>query len=84
MNHTPTPGLIKSVEHCLRQGGAIEDDIAFVTSAVVAHEDLVKALKRIAKALRQESGPEEGSTLEMCELIQRVTHEALAKAGVKP
>lgn len=48
--------------------------------AVKAHEDLVKALKRIRKALTQNSGPEARSTFEMCQLIQDVTEEALAKA----
>lgn len=59
-------------------------DGEFICRAVNAHDELVTALKRVQRALLQESGPEAADTFSMCNVIQNVVDAALAKAEARP
>lgn len=85
MNHTPMQGLIKSVENCLKNGGAAEFDIEFVKTAVNAHDDLINALKRAWDLLdnaflENERGEKRKASSGK---TGNIIKQALEKAGVK-
>ena len=96
--HTPTPWTLDSRwPKCVVSEYALpgplslrvvamnlsNEDAAYIVKCVNVHEELVISLKRIQKALKQESGHEAKGTFEMCEVIQNTVNNALAKAEGK-